>query len=379
MQHKWLNGLKINALSAYSVLLALGLGGAYWASLPAASEGDEEKVSVFAIEPKSVVEVSYKGKDIDAKAAKREDGRYWVTHSKTEALPPPKDVAKDATKDGAKKDAKDAAKDSTKDSKSKDSKQDKTAPPTTKTTTEHFLANEKLDDLLKGLNPLYASRVIANADDKQIEEFGLKDKGEVFTIKEAGGKTFTLILGKRSYGSSSRFAREGEGKQRVFLVDDSGFENLERAPLRIYDRRLMSFELAEVQKAELQANGRTHRFSHTQRDKRGELIWTDEEENAPAKPVYDSWMDKISKLRLTAYATQEEEAKLKDAKPVLDLIFEKDGKPLDHLSIVKLAGDKPSYWISTDFLGVGVHAQLLSGRVEPMEKDLGQVLGETKS
>jgi hypothetical protein len=339
-------------IGAYGALLAVGLGAAYWASLPA-PEGDEEKVSIYAVEPKSISEVTYKSKEVDAVASRREDGRFLVTHTKTEEVkPPPKDPHKP------------------------DAPPPPAQPP--KVTTEHFVANEKMDELLKAFNPLTATRVIGKVDDKQLEDFGLKAKDEVFTVKADGGKTYTLVLGKRSYGSRNRFAMEEGGSGRVLLVDDTSFENLERAPLRMYDRRLVGFEFDEVAKAHITAGGKEKRLAHTQRDKSGQLLWTDDEENATAKPSYDSFMDKVTKLRLTAYADPTEEAGLKDLKPFLEITFEKNGQPLDHLTFTKTTGDKPVYWITSDFLKT--HAKLMNGRVEPLEKDVGaMVTGDAKS
>src|SRR4051794_353702 len=105
-------------ITVYGALLAAGLGAAYWASLPQPAESDEEKISIFSIEPKAISEVSYKSKEVDAAAKRREDGRFWVVHTKTEILPAPK---VDPTK------------------------KDQPTPPTPapKVTTERFLANEK--------------------------------------------------------------------------------------------------------------------------------------------------------------------------------------------------------------------------------------------
>jgi hypothetical protein len=341
-------------LGVYSALLACGLGAAYWASLPAKA-GDEEKISVYQISPKQVAELHYKSKEVDATAARRpEDGRFWVHHVKTEEFKtPPKDPHNPKAPEPV------------------------TPPP--KVTTETFLANEKMDELLKSFDPFQASRVIGKVDDKQLDDFGLKDKGEVWTIKDEGGKVWTLYLGKRSYGSRSRFAMEEGG--RVILVDDTGFENLERAPLRMYDRRIVGFESADPTKAVVTIGDKGKTLEHSQRDKNGETLWTDATPNAGPKASNDSFMDKVAKLRLTAYADEKEAASLKAVKPFLTIGFEKNGTALDQLVFKKTGGekpgDKPTYWVTTGFLKT--YGKLVPSRMEPIEKDApALVSGEQK-
>lgn len=336
-------------LSVYGALLAASLGGAYWASLPE-PQGDEEKISVFSIEPKAVAEVTFRGKDVEAVMSRRDDGRYQIQHTKTETPPP---LPPDPTKKG------------------------ETLPaPAPKVTSEKFLGNEKTDEFLKELNPLYASRVFSSVDDKLLQDFGIKDSTDTLIIKDNSGKTFKLTLGKRSYGSRSRFAKDEAGG-RVFLVDDQNFENLERAPLRMFDRRLVGFDPGDADKAEVQFGKKVKRLAHTQREKSGELLWTEDLEGAQPKPQIGSWMDKVSKLRLGAYADDKEAAELKGQTPFLAVAFEKNGKPLDKISFFKTGGEKPVYWVTSDFLKVP--AKIPAGKAEPIEKDAPQIMSEAKS
>jgi hypothetical protein len=334
-------------LGVYGVLLAAGLGAAYWASLPA-SEGDEQKVAIVQLDPKSVGEVTYKGKDVAATATRRDDGRYWVAFQKTEVVPaaPVDPHAPPAEADAAKKDGE------------------------TKTVSDRFLANEKMDELVGAFNPLRALRVVGKVDDKQLEEFGLKDKTDQITVK-AGDKTLSYFLGKRSYGSRNRFVLEAGGEGRVLLVDDTAIENLEKANLRLYDRRLVPFEMDDVTAAQIVAGARTKRMGHTQRDKQGDLQWSEDEDNGAVRPSYNSWMDKIAKLRLSAYAEPADEEKLNAAEPFLTVAFEKAKSPLDTVVFKKLPGEPATYWVQSQFLKT--YAKVVANRVEPIEKDIDTV------
>jgi hypothetical protein len=368
-------------IGIYSGLLVLGLGLAYWASQPA-PEGSEERVQVFSLDPKAVTEVTYTSNDpktqvaIVTTASKRnEDERYWIAYSKSE----PGEKASAPEQGG------EQAVQSTKKEESKTAEKAAAAPleqPAPKVTKERFLAGEKLDDVVKGLNPLTASRVFKDVTDEQLGEFGLKAASQVFVVKGKDGQTLTLKLGRKSYGSSSRFAMEvlaGDKPGRVFLIDDQNFENLERAPVRLYDRRLVAMELGDVQKATISSEGRaSKRLAHSQRDKNGELLWTDDEEGAQAKPSNDSWMERIAKLRLVSYSDAAEEARLAQVKPLFEVALEKDGKVVDTLRFKKeMQEGKTVYWVTSDFLRA--HAKVPPARLEPIEKDLGTVLVSPKS
>lgn len=338
-------------LLAYSGLLAAGLGLAYWASLPA-PEGEEEKVAVATFEPKAIQSVTLKTKDTEVTAEKRgDDQRFWINFQKTEAPPPPPAPAPAAPGEVA-----------------------PPVPPTPAPTVvkERFLTNEKAGEMLSAFNPLQALRIIGKVEDAQLEEFGLKDKTDEFTLKTTDGKGIKLWLGKKSYGSRNRFVMEESG--RVLLVDDQGFDNFERANLRLYDRRLVPFEFDDgVTHATVDAGGQKKRFAHTQRNKDGDLTWTDDAEGAEAKPSYGSWMDKIAKLRLSGYAEAADVQAAAAVPPFMTVTLEKNGQVLDTIEFRKQPGEPATYWATSKYLGT--QGKLVNNRVEPIEKDMGSILG----
>jgi hypothetical protein len=217
--------------------------------------------------------------------------------------------------------------------------------------------------------------VLDTVSDQQLQEYGLKDGANTLVIKRQDGKDVSLRLGKRSYGSRHRFAQELPNGKRVLLIDDTQIENLERAPSRLYERRIIELEADDIAKAQLNVGDRTRRLDHSKRDQSGELIWSDEADTG-TKPrgLVDNFMDRLLKLRVAEYASEADEQTLKDVKPFFTVVVEKDGKPADRISFLKTGGDKPLYWVTSDFMKV--HARLQASRVEPIEKDLEAVLGD---
>ena len=350
-------------IGLYGVLLASSLGAAYWASLPT-KEGDEQKVALVSIEPKQVTEISFVSKDTEVTATRRDgDSRFWVNWKKTETIDPPKSAQ--ATSSAASTATGTGTQTSTETAQAPDK-----PAVLPKVKTERFLGNEKVDEVLASFAPLQALRVIGKVDGARLKEYGLDDASTKLVVK-SGGQSISLVLGKKSYGSRNRFALEGE---RVVLIDDQAVENIERANLRLYDRRLVAQEFDSVQKAEIAAAGKSKRMNHTQRDKNGELLWSDDEEGATGKPAYGSFMDKISKLRLSAYADPEQQVKLDQVPPFLEIALENDGKIIDKIVLKKLPDDqeKSEYFVTSNFLKS--YGKLPAARVEPIEKDIEPIL-----
>ncbi len=346
------------------VLLTAGLGLAYWASKPA-DEDQDQKVDVINIEPKSIVSLKLTGADINVEAAKQPNGeRFWIDHTRTERPKEPVAVAPNPENPETTEELPTA----------------EPVPETPgKTVNEKLLSNEKFDELIKSFNPLKAERVVGTINEDQYKEFGLEGLKFKFEIIQDGGKSTHFFLGKKSYGSQNRFVMETDasGKPgRVLLISDQGFDNFEKANVRMHDRRIVSIPMEEVTKAEVKAGTVTKKLAHTQKNKEGEPIWTDDEEGAVAKPSYESWMDKVNKLRLASYATDEQEQQLKSTEPFLEIALDKAGSPADKLIFRKLTGDTQQYFVYSDFLKV--HAVIVTNRAEPIEKDIATVFADLK-
>lgn len=334
---------------ANTVLLAAGLGFAYWASLPI-SEDQTQRINVIDIPAKTVATMRLSGPDLSVVAERREGGdRYWITYSSTQRVPAPSAATESKASEAS-------------------SEQGVT------THEERMLSNEKFDELLASFAPLQAERILGQVKEDQYSEFGLDGFKWRFVITQDNGKETHYFLGKKSYGSSNRFIMETDasGKPgRVLLVSDQGFDNFEKAQLRMHDRRLVGVAFEDVTKVTVKSGSTTKRLDHTQKGKDGELVWTDDEEGATAKPSYATWMDKINKLRLAGYATPEQEQQLAGTEPFLEITLEKGGSIVDTMVFRKLPGDAPQYFVTSGFLKVSAH--IVTSRAEPIEKDISTI------
>lgn len=317
----------------FSMLLIASLGAAYWASLPS-TETKAGRVAILTLEPKQISEVELFSKDLEVRAKRRDtDQRFWIEHKK-------KDTPKGSTS------------------------------PESQETVERFLGNQKMDEFLAMFAPLQALRVVGKVDLTQLKDYGLDDESNKIIVKSSE-KTLKMILGKKSYGTRDQFVLEGD---RVLLIDGQGLENFERAQYRIFERRLVAFDFDEVQRATITMGERRKNMVHTQRDKKGQLIWAKEDDPSTAISIYSLLMDRISKLNVAAYTEPTKQDELQQIAPYLEIILEKNDKTRDRLLFKKrtLSDGKIEYFIRSDFLNL--HGQLANARMEVIEKDAEQVM-----
>jgi hypothetical protein len=342
-------------IGKYVVLMFAGLGTAYWASLPV-EKGVDGKVAIFSIAPASIASISYKSEDIKVSLEKQSGGtKYWVNYEKAHVV---KEKEKSKPKDAKKK---------------KDIKEEVAVKKEIK--KQRFLTSEKIDEILEGLNPFEALRVVGEKfDAKQLEEFGLDKPKEQVTFKDKKGNSHTFEIGSKSYGSRNKFVIEKKSG-RVLLVDGKPFESLSRANYRLYERKILSFNFDDVTDATLSVARTSKKLEHTQRNSKGELQWADKKEGSKPKSSYKSWMNKISRLKIKKFADEEMTAKLIATVPYLHITFDRKGSKLDRMGFYKMKGEKkPTYWVKSEFLGA--FAEVSSNRIGPIEKDIDSIMNK---
>lgn len=372
-------------LSVYSVLLVLGLGLAYWASLPSSND-DLKKINVMSIEPNSIQEISFNSPEVTSVATRSADQKqFWIKLSKTKTLPTPTPTttpsptpSQTPVKPGDKPGETPVA--------SPTPAPTPTPPPPTETKTENFLASDKIDDLFSSFNPFQAMRVIGKVtDEKTLDEFGLKDPKEslIITTKDKGA--YELKLGKRSYGSANRFVLDVK-KNEVLLVDDTPFDQLKKADYRLFERRLIALNFDDLTKALIKFGEKSKKLAHTKRDDKGNIQWTTDDDAATPKPQYSTWLGNVQKLRVVSFSDETQTKQLTEAPPVLEIALEKDGTVLDTLVFKKLPtspdskedknekGDTApfSYWVTSQFLKT--FAKINASRMDTIEKDIPNII-----
>jgi hypothetical protein len=324
-------------LMIYSLLLVLGLGGAYYFSLPDnTKESNQQLVEWIRLAPKSIDSISYTGKKVIVEATRLKGGEGFViksTNAEAAAESPDRE--------------------------------------------EIFKANTKFNELVEKFNPLYVKRDLGAPKPEQLVEYGLSEPVAVFKVRTGKGDkdAFELNLGKGSYGNKSTFALDVK-KGKAVLFDSQIFNDIENARKRLFEQRLFALAFDEVASVDIAAGGKDKSIE-TKRDNSGEVQWVDAAEKDKVNPSFKSWMNQIEKLRVVKYASAAEQSAL-PAESLLEVKLKKSRKEETLLKFKKSApaagSTEETYWVESSFLGIA--AKVSADKVSALIKDLPTILGD---
>ncbi len=358
-------------LLTYSGLLAIGLGGSYWASLPE-SKKDESVQALFNIPASSIGEINYEFSGNTVRLAKNSDaGRFWVTFAK---------AAKPAQ---AAKSSKTPIEDDPHghdhgEAEGEQEEVSQPAIPAQPAVTEEFVAGDGLEKLLSSFAPFEVLRSLGKVSTDRLAEFGLKEGAGQFSIQSKDSdKKFSFMIGGSSYGSRNVFIMNLETSE-VYLAKQDAFDQMRNANTRLYERKILDLTPEDVHEATIIALGKTKVLDHSKRNEAGEPVWTVVGSEGSSKASFQSWMDKLDKLRVLSFANKEQLASLEVVEPVFEVQYAAGGKRLDGIAVKKIADVAKgkdeiasAYFVRSDFLGAW--AKVNVGRMESMEKDLGSI------
>lgn len=329
----------------YSLVMILGLGLAFWASAPKQKE-DAKGTSIIKIEPSDIAKIEYETQKRSVTIENR-SSRFWVSINQKENEP---NSNKEAT---AKK-------------------------------SQIFLANSKIDKALESFSPLIAKRIVGPAANLNLSEFGLEASNpdtddanntrQELAITRANGTEWKLTLGKKSFGSSNRFALDSR-ENRVILIDGRPFENFEKAEFRIFEKQLIKQKWDDITNATISFAGQAKTLRHTLRNSRGALQWSSINDDAKPNPRYQSWMDKISRLKVETYL--EADTTMPSA-PILEIKLIQNSKPVDQIKFVKTTDQnrKPAYHVFSDHLSSWVEVNF--NKADSIIKDASSIIEESE-
>lgn len=108
--------------------------------------------------------------------------------------------------------------------------------------------NQAVNDLFDKIVKLGQVRVITKAPSKsELSNFGLSSPKATIALHLKGGKTLTLELGDKSFDSMDVYAQQ-RGKKKVFLVEVSLFDNVDKELKDFRDKTALRLEKDKVEK-----------------------------------------------------------------------------------------------------------------------------------
>ncbi len=295
----------------YGVLLVVTLGLA-WGVRNAEEPQEKGKTTVFDPGAGGISVMRWDGEAAVATievSGKDDDLQTWVTAGKKEKIKTP--VPSDDDDSGSDDD--DSGSDDD-DSAVAEASQPAPAPKLEpevvvtygEPTVRSFPGNATAKKLIESFSPLTALREFDNLDAEALAQMGLDDpKGSL--VVEASSGTVTFEVGEKAYGSSDTYVRD-PASNRVYLVASKDLSPLRGAENRLVERKLNSFELADVAKVQLSVQGapvgseRVHQGRHDKNNSFWSLPETPEQQDT----VFGGFLDKVLQLRASNYPTEDE-------------------------------------------------------------------------
>ena len=239
-----------------------------------------------------------------------------------------------------------------------------------------FKANDRFKGILTYLNPLYALRIIGDPNDESMVEFGIKDSNRSFQVLSSSGAVLNLLIGRRAYSTQNLYALD-KVRNKIIMIDGQQITSFEKARNNLFERRLFEDEYGDVSGAKLVVGSKELTLDHSKRDGSGALKWSQPGEAGVIKPSYESWMNKLQRVKVVRYATADEQQAISRATPVFSVELLKLGTAIVRLNFRKSKDLKDpkkfDYWVLSSFLGKW--AKVPGSRVNALEKDIPNILG----
>jgi hypothetical protein len=235
-----------------------------------------DSVVILDGKPETIEEIDYESKDVRVSVTQREDA--WGTYSWVDVEPQGDVPEPEPTPDNPH------------------------APPPEDRSPAQFKGGKMMEQVLEGLAPFTAKRVLEGVDDYKLDELGLGEAEATLTIKRAGKQPKTYELGGGVYGGANAYVRDPESGT-IYIVDAKAIRPLQSAKRTLPDRRLIGAELKEIRAVKVTSGEATAAFEQHNPDDAKAQFWSvmGEEEAAPAGAA---WLDKVLRLRSAEYVPE---------------------------------------------------------------------------
>lgn len=312
----------------YLGLLLVSAGFSLWASLPE-NETDLRQIKITEINPAEIVELQWQTSKLTTMAKRRtSDGKFWIVSG-----------------------------------------------------DDSFLANQRLEETLKTLNPFFARRLVSRVTSEsqdELSKFGLNPPTATLTVvrRAKRGTTSTnettnelkIIFGRNSFGTTDRYVLTPDGKNIVLVAGDT-ISGLDNPVARFFERTVFPAKLADSDTVEFLRGDQAKSFTKNNSAKDPDKF----------DPQLSDWFEKAERLRGIRYADEGLEARLVNTVPELAVKFKNKNNETEEIVIKTLAAEdkngQATWWvISTQ---TKAHLEITSNRAEPLIKDAESLLLST--
>ncbi|HYX39879.1 MAG TPA: DUF4340 domain-containing protein [Oligoflexus sp.] len=215
---------------------------------------------------------------------------------------------------------------------------------------DRYLVGDRMKELLAELAPFRVEKQIGEAGKVNLADFGLDKPTGTFEVQYGEGKTFTLLMGKRSFQSPTVFVLDKD-KNLVLLVQRKVMSMLEKPKARMAMSKPFSLAEDDVSQVYVHQDNKTWKFYR--KTQGSEKVWYPEATDKPAE-AFRNWIDKVLKLRVEGYPQDDQKEALSKLVPKFSMELKTDRADLDTWSILEEAGTPTRYWLKAGKLPVPV-------------------------
>lgn len=241
-----------------------------------------------------------------------------------------------------------------------DFKKVKEGPNGSKEESGHFLAGDRMKEVIDLLASVQVEKVIGASKDVKVEEFGLDKPSGKFEVKYAKDKAFVLAIGKRSFQSQGVFVLD-EGKQTVLMVNRKLFSAFERPKTRLALDQPFLFNPDDVTGVLLAAGDSRGEF--VRQNKGASKVWFARKKTDAPHESFRNWLEKFMRVKVDTYPEEAQAAAIEQLPKKFSLQLSGDKGELDVLTLFEDQTVNPArYWIRSKSLPVpvGVDAAAVS-------------------
>jgi len=239
-------------------------------------------------------------------------------------------------------------------------------PPVEPATFASVKAMERIGKLLA---PMRAKRAIGEIAADREKAFGLDEPAGTLHV-EIGPKKHSLVIGKKTPGSTSRYVRDLQTKN-VYLIEADAVRDLEGGAARLSERSLHSWKQAEVEAVSIIDGEQTKDVIRS--GTVGRRFYAD-----PASPdvnfeMAGNWLSKVGRLRPIKFVEKLPEGTVK----VVRVEYRSKDDPLGFVEVHRHDTDaKDQFYVTSEHLRL--HATVAKSMAEQVLDDLPSVFGIEK-
>ncbi len=355
-------------VATLSVALVVALIGSYLAWTDDGETVDASEVALYAASEADIESIRWNTETKDITVTKRADARgdyFWI-ESVERVVPNAPEAPKDEVHGEDEPAPEEVPADETPsdDVPAEDAPADAPAEPAEPTEKRvAFLGNEETAQLWADYAPLTALRELPADSSVPDSTFGLDTPEGTLEVVRRGQKV-TMSIGGETYGSKDRYVRY-EG--RTFLVDDGDLRPLQFASTRLVERGLYPDAEPDIQRISVESDGRQDTFVQQNRDDKAKAFWARAATPEEPDDTVETWVGKLLKMRLRAYADEAEVG------PLTSLFrFKVEGEQAWAVEVLRAEGPTGTYYARTEFNRSLV--ELTGSIAKNIHDDLGEIL-----